>query len=71
MKITYKQNGLDKDVWCNGAKTRLTISRTTYSFYKIFLDDTELTEGASLEDAKWKVERILNIGIGRDWRNEE
>lgn len=70
MKVTYKQNGYDKEVWCNRAKTRLTISKTTYGMWRIYIDDCQLLETAYLDDAKERTEGLLKYGVGRNYKEE-
>ena len=69
MKITYKQDDYDKIVYCNKAKTKLTLSRN-YGMWYIFFENTELTCVGYLDDAKKVVEKLLNIGIGRNFAEE-
>lgn len=71
MKIVLKQDGYDKVVYCNKAKTKLCIAKTTYGSYEIYFEDTKLREVYYLEDAKYIVESLLGLGIGRDYLNEK
>ena len=71
MSITYKQDGYDKEVYCNNAKTKLTIAKSCYGSYCVFFEDTQLREVYYLSDAKEVVEKLLAIGIGRDFANEK
>lgn len=70
MKITYKQVDYDKEIYCNGAKTQLVISKN-YGMFYIYLDDTKLTSRAYLGDAKAVVEELLKLGIGRNYVQEK
>ena len=71
-KITYKgtyEGG--KEVWCNGAKTKLCIAKTCYGMYEIYFDDTVLATVAYTDDARNKVEKLLEVGIGRNYKDEK
>lgn len=71
MKITYRQNGYDKDVYCNQAKTKLTIARSCYGSFCIYFEDTKIREEYYLADAKECVEGLLKLNIGRDFEHEK
>ena len=71
MKITYKQDGYDKDVYCNGAKTKLYIVKKSFGGWGVWFEHTEIRHVAYLDDAKECVEGLLKLNIGRDFAHEK
>ncbi len=71
MTVVFKSDGDDKDIYCNRAKTKLRIVKTTYGSYQVYFEDTKLKECYYLDDAKKIVIELLKLGIGRDRLNED
>ena len=70
MKVTFKTDGYDKMVICNGAETKLLISKSSYGSYVVYHNEEKLKEVYYLEDAKELVKKLLELGIGRDYAKE-
>ena len=71
MKVTYKQVGYDKEVYCNKAKTNLIIATALGGGFDIYFNDTKLKYTSYLVDAKILCESLLILGVGRNFKEEK